>query len=36
MIISKHAYHGTGLSAWKCGGSVEERAVIHLEDEGLL
>ena len=36
MIISKHAYHGTGLSAWKCGGSVEEQAVIHLEDEGLL
>ena len=37
MIISKHVYHGTGLSAWKYnGGSVEERAVIHLEDEGLL
>lgn len=36
MIISKHAYHGTGLSAWKCGGSVEERTVICLEDRELL
>lgn len=37
LIISKHSYHGTGLSAWKYnGGSVEERTVICLEDRGLL
>lgn len=37
MIISKHAYHGTGLSAWKYGGgSVEERTLVYLEGKGLL
>ena len=37
MVISKHAYHGTGLSAWRYnGGSVEERVIVHLEDKGLL
>ena len=37
MIISKHAYHGTGLSAWKYGGgSVEEWTLVYLEGKGLL
>lgn len=37
MVISKHAYHGTGLSAWRYNGSsVEERVIVHLEDKGLL
>ena len=37
MIISKHAYHGTGLSAWKYGGgSVEERTLVYLEAKGVL
>lgn len=37
MIISKHAYHGTGLSAWKYGGgNVEEQTLVYLEGKGLL
>ena len=36
LIISEHAYHGTGWAAWNSGGSVEERTVIRLEDKGLL
>ncbi|MDO4270395.1 MAG: hypothetical protein Q4C72_05635 [Eubacteriales bacterium] len=27
QIITTHAYHGTGFSAWKYGGSVEERII---------
>lgn len=29
--ISTHAYHGTGLAAWRYGGSVEERILERLE-----
>ena len=31
QIITTHAYHGTGFSAWKYGGSVEERIIERLE-----
>lgn len=33
QIISTHAYHGTGLTAWKYGGSVEERIIERLDAE---
>ena len=35
-IMTVHAYHGTGFNAWKNGGSVEERAIEHLERKGIL
>lgn len=35
-IISTHSYRGTGFSAWKHGGSVQERVIVHLEEKGLL
>ena len=34
-LIETRAYHGTGFSAWKHGGSVQERTAIYLEDKGL-
>ncbi len=35
-IISRHAYQGTGFSAWKSGGSAQERIIEDLERWGLL
>ena len=35
-IISRHAYRGTGFSAWKSGGSAQERILEDLERWGLL
>ncbi len=31
-IVTSHAWHGTGFTAWAHGGSVEERAVEYLEN----
>lgn len=31
-IVTSHAWHGTGFTAWVHGGSVEERAVEYLEN----
>ncbi|HIZ48486.1 MAG TPA: sigma-70 family RNA polymerase sigma factor [Candidatus Gemmiger excrementavium] len=32
--LQRHAWHGTGFSAWYAGGSVEERTVEYLESRG--
>lgn len=34
-VIRTQSYHGTGLSAWRRGGSVQERTMLYLEDRGL-
>lgn len=31
-LLTEEAYHGTGFTAWKRGGSVQERAVIHADE----
>ena len=36
QIITTAAYHGTGWTAWNEGGSVEERALLCLEEKGLI
>lgn len=34
QVLTSHAWHGTGFSAWYAGGSVEERTVEYLESKG--
>ena len=34
-VIRTQSYHGTGLSAWRRGSSVQERTMLYLEDRGL-
>ena len=35
-VLTESAYHGTGLTAWKYAGSVQERTVMMLERKGML